>query len=187
MNSKARILLYANYLNFFGIAFFTPLFALFVADINAGPEMVGIAWAVNMYAAALMIIVFGKYEDHIKNKEKLVVVGYFLMAAGAASYLLVSSLGELFAVQLFNAIGVGILTPAWRTVYAKSEDRGKETEEWAFMEGGNRFFIATGAIIGGFILKYYSFKVIFVVMAVLQLIAAFVAMQLLQPKASAAK
>jgi predicted MFS family arabinose efflux permease len=182
MNPKARILLYANYLNFFGIAFFTPLFALFVDDIGAGPEMVGIAWAVNMYAAALMIILFGRYEDKIKNKEKVLVVGYFLMAAGAASYLLVSSLPELFAVQLFNAIGVGILTPAWRTVYAKSEDRGRETEEWAFMEGGNRFFIATGALIGGFILKYYSFKAIFVLMAVAQLIAAFIAMQLLTSK-----
>ena len=133
-----------------------------------------------MYAAALMIILFGKYEDRIKNKEKLVVIGYFLMAAGAASYLLVSSIGELFAVQLFNAIGVGLLTPAWRTAYAKSEDKGRETEEWAFMEGGNRFFIATGAVIGGFILKYYSFKAIFVVMAVLQLGAALVAMRLLE-------
>ena len=112
----------------------------------------------------------------------IVVIGYFLMAAGAAAYLLVSSIGELFAVQLFNAIGVGLVTPAWRTTYAKAEDRGKETEEWAFMEGGNRFFIATGAILGGFILKYYSFKAIFVVMAILQLGAALVAMQLLKAK-----
>ena len=182
MNLKTRYLLYANYLNFFGIAFFTPLFALFVDGLGVGQEMVGIAWAVNMYAAALMIILFGKYEDRVKNKELIVVIGYFLMAAGAAAYMLVSSIGELFAVQLFNAIGVGLVTPAWRTTYAKAEDRGKETEEWAFMEGGNRFFIATGAILGGFILKYYSFKAIFVVMAILQLGAALVAMQLLKAK-----
>jgi len=104
------------------------------------------------------------------------------MAAGALSYLLVSDIKELFAVQLFNAIGLGMLTPAWRTVYANAEDRGKETKEWAFMEGGDRFFIATGAIIGGFILKYYSFKAIFVVMALLQLVAGLVALRLLQSR-----
>ncbi|OGL25592.1 hypothetical protein A3E49_02240 [Candidatus Saccharibacteria bacterium RIFCSPHIGHO2_12_FULL_49_19] len=182
MNAKIRYLLLANYLNLFAFAFFTPLFALFVTDLNPNPEFVGIAWGVAMYTAALMMLVFGRYEDRIKNKEKLIVAGYFLMAAGALSYLLVSDIKELFAVQLFNAIGLGMLTPAWRTVYANAEDRGKETKEWAFMEGGDRFFIATGAIIGGFILKYYSFKAIFVVMALLQLVAGLVALRLLQSR-----
>lgn len=186
INTKIRYLLFANYLNLFAFAFFTPLFALFVTKLDPNPAMVGIAWGVNMYAAAGMILLFGRYEDRIKHKETLVVVGYFLMAAGAAAYMLVNTLNQLYLVQLFNAVGVGLLTPAWRTSYAKAEDKGKETLEWSLVDGGAKFFIATGAIIGGFILKYYSFKVIFAMIAVIQLVGAFVSLELLkkakQPK-----
>lgn len=179
INKKIKYLLFAGYLNLFAFAFFTPLFALFVGKLSANPADVGIAWGVNLYAAALMIIISGRYEDRIKSKEKMVVAGYFLMAAGAAAYLLVHTMAELYLVQLFNAVGVGLLTPAWRTLYSKKEDKGRETLEWSLADGGARFFGATGAVIGGFILKYSSFMTIFVMIAAIQLIAAGVSMSLL--------
>jgi predicted MFS family arabinose efflux permease len=179
VNQKIKYLLFANYLNFFAFAFFTPLFALFVTGLNPNPAVVGIAWGVNMYAAGAMILLFGRYENRIKNQEKLVVTGFFIMAVAFAGYILVDNLTELFLVQLINAVGLGMATPAWRTLYSKDEDKGRETVEWSFVDGGNRFFVATGAIAGGLILKYGSFQLLFAVMATIQLIAALVSMNLL--------
>src|SRR5476651_1911102 len=109
VNAKIRYLLYSNYLNVLGFSLFTPLFAIFVLHLKNDPGIVGIAWGVNMYAAALMILVFGKYENARKHQEKLVVLAFFLMALGAAAYILVTNIWQLFAVQLFNAIGAGML------------------------------------------------------------------------------
>lgn len=179
LNIKIRYLLYASYLNLFSFAFFNPLFALYVIHIGARPEYIGIAWGVNMYAAAAMILLFGKFEDKRKNKEKLVIAGYFILAIGAFSYIWVTSLWQLFIVQVINAVGIGILTPAWRTTYALNEDKGKESLEWSFVDGGGRFFIATGAIVGSLLYKYYGFKTIFILIGIIQLIAAFLSLKLL--------
>ncbi|HET9850768.1 MAG TPA: MFS transporter [Candidatus Saccharimonadales bacterium] len=182
VNTKIRYLLFSNYLNLLGFSIFTPLFAIFVLNLRNDPSLVGLAWGVNLYAAALMILLFGKYEDRWRHKEQLVVIGFFLLAAGGAAYLLVHSIWQLFAIQAFNAIGTGVLTPAWRTVYAKSEDKGRETLEWSFVDGGAKFFSATGAVIGGLILKFYSFRAIFILICLIQLLAGIVALSLLKNK-----
>jgi predicted MFS family arabinose efflux permease len=133
-----------------------------------------------MYAAAITILIFGRLEDKRKNKLKLVIAGYFILAIAGFSYIFVTDIQGLFVVQIINAIGVGILTPAWRTTYALSEDKGRETLEWSFVDGGGKFAIATGAIIGSFIYKYYGFKAIFILIGIIQLIAAFISLRLLK-------
>jgi predicted MFS family arabinose efflux permease len=179
-NITIRYLLITNYLNLFAFAFFNPLFALYVLHLGGKPEIVGIAWGVNMYAAALMILLFGRYENQKKNQEKLVVMGYFVLAAGAASYLLVSNVWQIFIVQIINALGMGLMTPAWRTAYAAGEDKGKETIEWSLVDGGGRFFIASGAMVGSLIYKFYGFTGIFILITLIQLVAAFISLRLLK-------
>ncbi|MDB5160754.1 MAG: Major facilitator superfamily 1 [Candidatus Saccharibacteria bacterium] len=182
-NTKIRYLLITNYLQLFAFSFFNPLFALYVLHLGAKPEIIGVAWGVNMYAAALTILLFGRYENQNSNKERLVVLGYFVLAAGAASFLLVSNVWQLLVVQIVNAVGLGMMTPAWRTAYAQSEDKGKEIMEWSLVDGGGRFFIATGAMVGSLIYKYFGFHGIFILIALVQLIAAVISLQLLKPPA----
>jgi cyanate permease len=181
MNLKVRYLLFANYLNLFAFAFFTPLYAIFVLNLGGDAKIVGLTSGLGTYAAALMILFFGKWENSQRHQEKLVIAGFFWLAIGALGYILVHHIWQLFAVQIFNAIGTGLLVPALRTTYAKMEDKGRETQEWAFWEGGNRIFAATGAILGGFLLSALgSFKGLFLMIAAVQLIGAIISIKLLQ-------
>ena len=181
LNLRIRYLLFANYLNLFAFAFFTPLYAIFVLGLGGNAKTVGLTSGVGAYAAALMILFIGKWENSQKHKERLVVTGFFWLAVGAVAYILVHHIWQLFVVQIFNAIGTGLLVPALRSTYAEWEDKGKETQEWAFWEGGNRIFIATGAIISGFILSSVgSFKGLFAFMAAIQFVAAIVSLKILQ-------
>ncbi|HVO86578.1 MAG TPA: MFS transporter [Candidatus Binatia bacterium] len=180
VNLKLRYLLFANYLNLFAFAFFTPLYAIFVLGLGGNAKTVGLTAGLGAYAAALMILFFGKWENSQKHKEKLVVAGFFWLAAGAVAYMFVHQIWQLFAVQVFNAIGTGLLTPALRSTYATWEDKGKETQEWAFWEGGNRIFTATGAVVSGFILSSTgNFRGLFALMATVQLVAALVSLKIL--------
>jgi len=180
VNLKVRYLLFANYLNLFAFAFFTPLYAIFVLRLGGDAKTVGLTSGLGTYAAALMILFFGKWENSQKHQEKLVVLGFFWLSIGALGYVLIHQIWQLFAVQIFNAIGTGLLIPALRSTYAKLEDKGKETQEWAFWEGGNRIFSATGAIISGFLLAALgSFKGLFVMMAAIQFVGAIVSIKVL--------
>jgi len=178
---RIRYLLFANYLNLFAFAFFTPLYALFVTGLGAGPKTVGISAGVAAYATALMILFFGRWENSQKHKEKLIVLGYFWLSAGAVGYMLIHHIWQLYLVQIFNAIGVGIITPALRATYAQWEDKGKETQQWAFWEGGNRIFVATGSILGGFLLTAMgNFKGLFALIAAIQLVGGLVSLKILK-------
>lgn len=180
-NFKVRYLLFANYLNLFAFAFFTPLFALFVIGLGGNAKIVGLSVGVASYATALMILFFGRWENSRRHKEKLVVLGYFWLSAGAVGYMFVQHIWQLFAVQIFNAVGVGILTPALRTTYATWEDKGKEAQEWSFWDGGNHIFVATGAILGGFLLSAFgSFKGLFGLIATIQFVGALVCLKILK-------
>lgn len=111
----------------------------------------------------------------------MVVIGYFWLAAGAAAYALISHIWQLFAVQVFNAIGVGILSPSLKATYASKEDKGNEIREWSLWDGGNALFTATGAMLGGFFLAALgSFKALFLLIAAIQFIGALIAIRILK-------
>ena len=173
-NAKIKYLLFSNYLSLFSFAFFNPLFAIYVVNKGMPAEQVGFALGINLYIAALIILFIGKFEDKRKNKAKLIALGYVVLAIASCSYLFVHNFSGLVIAQAINALGVGIYIPALRTTYGKSEDKGKETTEWAYMEGGGRFFMATGAVVGSLIFKFYGFKTMFILIALIQLVAAYV-------------
>lgn len=179
---RLRYLLFANYLNLFGFFLFSPLYALFATGIGAKPQLVGLFYAVNTLASACMIFAFGRVEDKIKDKRKFVVFGYFWLSAAAFSFMLVHNIMTLIVVQIVNAIGTGILTPAWKATYSRIEDRGKEASEWSFYDGGNLLASSAGAALSGIILATYGFHAIFITMGLIQLLAAFVSLMLLQSK-----
>lgn len=161
---------------------FAPLFALFAKDMGAGAFQVGIAYSINMSLAGLLIILVGGLEDKIKHKETMIVIGYFWLAGAAFLYLLVDDLASLYMVQALNAIGTGILFPAWKAVYARSRDKGREASKWSLYDGGNMIVTALAALAGGYIVSQTGFRMVFVLMALIQIVAALSAFRLLLTK-----
>jgi MFS family permease len=105
------------------------------------------------------------------------------MAVGALSYLLVHNIWQLFAVQAFSAIGLGMSMPAFRTLFTKAQDKGMITVEWSMADANIRFAMAAGATVGGLILKFGGFNDLFMLIAAFELFSAGIAMSLLnQPK-----
>jgi MFS family permease len=178
-SSQRRFLLFSNYLNLFGFSLFAPLYALFATGVGAKPQLVGLSYAVNTLASAIMILTLGRLEDRVRNKRTLVVVGYFWLAAGAFSFLLVHTVSQLFVVQIFNAIGTGILAPAWKAAFSHSQQKGREASQWSLYDGGNLLATSAGAAVSGIVLATAGFRATFALMGGIQIIAAFLSMYLL--------
>ena len=180
MRPIPKFLLVSNYINLFGFALFSPLYALFALKVGAGALQTGIAYGIYTGLAGLIIVLFGKLEDGIKDKRPLVVLGYFWLSGAALLFLLVRSSTSLFIVQAINALGTGILFPAWKATYAHYADRGKEASEWSLFDGGNMLCTSVAAILGGYLVKLYGFHIIFVLMFLIQLSAALLSLYLVR-------
>ena len=174
--SKIKVLLIINLVSLTGFQTFVPLYALFAESVGASPALVGIIWSFYSLVMAVMIMIMGRVENH-RSKEKFLVLGYFLYAVGAYSFLVVNSVMSLILVLVLNAAGSGIALPAYKTVFARSEDEGRESEEWAWFDASQMLAAASGAALGGIIIGGFGFSGLFIVMGSIQLIAAIIAFQ----------
>lgn len=179
MKKELKLLLFSNYLNWVGFGLLTPIYAIFVLGIGGTAFDAASSWALYGILTSISVLLLGRLGDSSIDKRKLIVAGYLLTAAGALSLYFVDRLAYLYAALALNAIGVGILFPAWKAVYAKYSDKGFEAGEWALFDGGNYLFTGIAALAGGYLVTLYGFKTLFLAMFVVQLIAAAASLRLL--------
>ncbi|MBT3465151.1 MFS transporter [archaeon] len=179
MKKELNILLIASYFNIFGFGFFGPIYALYVKEIGGTILDTSLSWAIYSLVMGVLIIIFGKLEDKILNKRKMIVIGYFILAFGILSYAFVQDKTQLFIVQIINGIGVAVLNPAFKTIFSKDEDKGRESYEWSLWEGGEKIMLGTSALIGGIIVTYFGFKIMFYIMFIMQLFGALISINIL--------
>lgn len=169
-----RFLLFVNLFSLAGYYIFVPLYAVFAAQFSISPKTISLIWGLYSLATACLILVFGRFENH-KSKGKMAVFGYFIYALGALSFLLVHNERMLVVVLLFNALGAGITLPAYKAMFARNNLKGRESEQWSWLDAGNMVAAALGASIGGLVIGEFGFRGLFIAMATVQFIAALVA------------
>jgi MFS family permease len=171
---RLKFLLFVNLFSLTGFYCFSPLYALFAKSLAITPRSIGLIWGLYTLASAVFILLFGKYENK-KSKAKLIILGFFIYALCDLLFLSVKSPTSLVIVLLFNALGAGITLPAYKTLFAKSEVRGRESEQWSWLDSSNMFAAATGSALGGVIVGIYDFRGLFIAMAIIQFMAALIA------------
>lgn len=160
---------------------FAPLYSLFAHNLSLPAKTISFIWSGYSLLAAFFILLMGKLENK-RKKGKMIVFGYLIYAVGALSFILVHSEKALIIVLAINAFGAGITLPAYKTMFAKSETRGKESQEWSWLDAGNMFSAAVGAGIGGLIIGAFGFRGLFITMAAIQASAALVAYKIFYNK-----
>ena len=169
------LILFANYL-------FTPIYALFVAKIGGNVETAGFAYAIYSISTAILILVMGKWEDHVKHRENLLIAASFLSFVGFSAYLFVGDITQLFLVQIVLGIATAIAMPAFDSMYSENLDKGKHASEWSIWESTNYITASFAAAAGGIIVGTFGFSVLFILMALLSLGALVIAITLARIK-----
>jgi predicted MFS family arabinose efflux permease len=171
LRRNERILLLASDLWFFGEGLLGPLFAVFTQRIGGNVLDITWAWAVYLLVSGALVLVVGKISDHRFDKAKLMVLGYAINALFTFGYLLVSSPLQLLIVQAGLGVGSALAYPTWEALYAKYEDKKEDGWIWGLADGGSKIFTGIGMIVGGFIVTYGSFAILFWIMGIVQTIA----------------
>lgn len=182
-HKKLKIIILANLISFIGYQFFVPFYALFAKDIGADIRSIGFIWSFYSILTAITMLIFGRLENNY-SKEKIVVYGFFVYSIGAFAFLLVNNITMLMLVLAFNALISGITIPAYKTLFTKLQDKGRESEEWSWLEASNMIAISVGSAIGGIVLAIFGFNGLFIIMGTIQFVAGVIMYKSLKRKIS---
>ncbi len=172
LSKKEKVLLYSTYMWYLASGMLGPLFAVFTEKI--GGDIFDISWAYATYliVTGFLIVLVGKISDKY-SKEKLMLIGYALNTIFTFGYLFISTPAHLFIIEAGLGIASALAWPTWDALYAKYENKNSDGYTWGLAAGGEFFMGGIGLLIGGLIVEQFSFKILFIVMGSIQLIATF--------------
>ncbi len=171
MNKLLEILLVSSFFGNMAAGFIGPIYAVFVEQVGGNLVTAGIAYAIFAIVSGVLLILLGRWEDHVKHKENLLVWSRVLSIAGFAGYLLVHSPEQLFLVQLVLGISRALGAPAFDSIYSKNIDKKDESFEWGAWEGIYQIALGVSAMVGGVIAESFGFSVLFIVMTLFGLVS----------------
>jgi len=177
INIIIKILILSDFLIFAAYQLFTPIFAIFISEkISADLEVIGIATGIYLFSKALFEMPVGIMIDKSKSeKDDLLaaIFGTVLVGIVYFSYNFVNSVSQLYVAQGFLGLGAAIAYPGWYTIFTRHIDKGKEGFEWSLYDVLLGVGMAASAALGGFIADKYSFGVLFVLVAIVTFVGAF--------------
>lgn len=130
INNHLRVLLIGANIWYFGEGMLGPLYALFAQKIGGDVLEISWAWSAYLIVAGLMYVVVGSIADKYKNKEIIMIAGYFLNALFTFGYLFVTNVWQLFIVQAGLGLAVALATPTWYALFSKYTVEKHDGFQW---------------------------------------------------------
>lgn len=175
MNKITKCLLLASFFGTMGESMLTPLYGMFVNKIGGSIIDAGIGYAIFSILTGLVIIGSSNIKWFTNNLQLIIVLGFFIASIGDLSYFFVHNSLGLFLVQATNGISVGLLNPAWETLYSQNTEDGEEHKSWSIWGGGANISTGIAALIGAVITTLFGFKAMFVTTAFVNVVAVYYA------------
>ncbi|MBU1202735.1 MFS transporter [Patescibacteria group bacterium] len=178
INIIIKILIASDFIFWSSYQLFAPFFAIFVTDKIAGGgiETIGIAAALYLICKSLFEIPVGMYIDRSKSeKDDLfsAFLGTFLIGILYLGYLFITSVWELYLLQVLMGIAAAISYPGWCAIFTRHIDKGKEGFEWSLYDILSGIGMAGAAALGGFIIESFGFNSLFVLISIISIFSSF--------------
>ena len=180
LNKSARILLYGSTIWYLGEGMMGPILGVLTEKIGGNILDISWIWAAYLIATGVFTAFVGKLSDYRFSKEKLLVAGYALNAFFTFGYLFASSTLHLLCVQVGLGVAAALAIPTWDALYAQHNARMNAGYIWGLAAGQTQLTTGFAIIIGGMIIHYSSFNVLFVIMGVIQIFATLYQAQILR-------
>lgn len=172
MNNKSlKTLFIFNGIFVFASSLFGPLYAVYIGLLDKNILSVSITWSSFLIATVIFTLIISKLGDRIKEKEYLLMAGFFVRAIAWFLFIFAGNVFHLILLQALLGLGEALGTPTFDAIFAEHLDGGKHIKEysnWKLVLSGAT---GIGTITGGLIVIAFGFQWLFVSMSVLALIA----------------
>ena len=177
LNKIIKYLIYSDLVFYTGWGLISPIFAIFIIDSIAGGSafVVGIAAAISLISRSLLRVPFGIYADKSQKKAYMFMFwGLLVSALIPFGYIFSSLPWHLYILQGILGAALALSTAGWTGIFARYMDRKKESTEWGIDAVAVGVGPGIAAAFGGLAVTYFSFNLVFVAVAILGLIGAFI-------------
>lgn len=176
INKVIKTLIVSDFILNSGWGLLAPVFAIFlIENIQGGDaKVVGIAAMIFWVTKSLIQIPVGRYLD-INHGEKddfyFILCGTILASFVPFGFLMASLPWHIYLLQIFHAIAMAIVIPAWSAVFTRHIDKGQEAHEWGTYSTFYGFSVGIAGALGGLIVTLFGFKMIFTLVGILTMVA----------------
>ncbi|EKD25509.1 MAG: hypothetical protein ACD_80C00041G0008 [uncultured bacterium (gcode 4)] len=182
LNKKTMSLLKADVIWFFGEGMLGPLFVVFTEKIGGDVLNIARAWATYLIITGVFVVILGKLSDKHINKKKLLFRWYVLNAILTFCYLFVDTPHKLLILQAGLGIAAAMATPTWDALYSQYQSKKTNGLTRGLADGLSELFTGIAVIIGWLIITYSSFKILFIIMGIIQIFSVIMLVPLLKEK-----
>jgi MFS family permease len=81
---------------------------------------------------------------------------------------------QLFGAQVIAGLATGLIEPAWDSLFTDAIEHSS-AKHWSIWSGSTHLIAGAAALIGGVVVAYSSFTVLFVSMGLIDIVATLVA------------
>lgn len=173
MKKEYKMLLTASLLANFGDNLIGPFYAIYIKEIGIGLFDLGYASTLFCVATGILMIIIGRYSDK-HNKYLISILGFLLFSLSSLWYLFITSPIHLYILKIIEAFGMACLAAPLTALFAKFIQKGKEGTQWGLEGGGGYIVVGLAVFIGTLIVNFLSFKILFLTMFSVQILAVLV-------------
>ena len=179
LTPQSKFLLKASLAGNFAEAMLLPVFAVFTERVGGSALDAGIGFGIFQITAGLFVVLIGSTDWFRRNVRLIVFFGFLLSWMGELSYIFVRSREELFAAQAIIGMAIGMMNPAWDSLYCEGAAEQDSARNWSIWSGGVNLSQGIAALAGGLIVSRFSFHTLFVIMGMINSFAVFYAARIL--------
>jgi MFS family permease len=179
-HSELRVLLIGANLWYIGEGMFGPLLSVYTQQIGGDILDLTGAWSIYLVVTGLCMLVVGATADRFRMPERLMVAGYALNALCTFAYLLVGAPWQLLLVQAGLGLANALATPTWDALFSMHTPPKRAGIVWGVAHGMEYLITGVAVLIGGAVVYFGSFTLLFAAMGIIQLVAAIYQAQILR-------
>jgi MFS family permease len=174
LSRRCRLLVIISLLTTFAESMLVPMYAAFTESVGGSILDAGIAFSVFSMATGLFISLIGTRPCFQRHVKSFLILGFLVSACCDISYTFVQNRWQLFAAQVVAGLATGLIEPAWDSLFTDDMEESS-AKHWSIWAGGTHLAAGVAALLGGVIVAYFSFKTLFVSMALIDVVATFLA------------
>lgn len=168
-----RIFLFSNLILSFAMGLFAPFWIIFLQEFGSGIEKFGFAIGLMVFSQAITSYFAGKYSDRLGRKIFL-IIGGFILSGVVFAYTLITSLIQLYILQIVNGITTALQTTMETTFLGditKKKSRGMDVGRYHAIVGVMAGIAMMG---GGVVVGQLGFEIIFYITASIILLSTLI-------------
>jgi len=174
LSRRRRLLLGISFLTTFAESMLVPMYAAFTEKVGGSILDAGIAFATFSMATGVFIILIGTRPFFQRHVKSFLIMGFLGAACCDFSYIFVQNRWQLFAAQVVAGLATGLIEPSWDSLFT-DDIEDSSAKHWSIWAGGTHLLGGAAALVGGVIVAYFSFKILFLTMGLIDMVATVLA------------